>query len=85
MFNVCLRYAKNRSQAEDIFQDAFIKPGEVRCNQCRGFTLKVAELNFVEFVGPEGAARVVGGTEEWYCYVCWRQIVVRWHRPKEVA
>lgn len=25
MFNVCLRYAKNRSQAEDIFQDAFIK------------------------------------------------------------
>ncbi|MFM6935586.1 MAG: RNA polymerase sigma factor [Flavobacteriales bacterium] len=25
MFSVCLRYAKNRSQAEDIFQDAFIK------------------------------------------------------------
>ncbi|MFM1914860.1 MAG: hypothetical protein RLZZ531_529 [Bacteroidota bacterium] len=25
MFNVCLRYSKNRSQAEDIFQDAFIK------------------------------------------------------------
>ncbi|MEN9973606.1 MAG: hypothetical protein RIS20_1953 [Bacteroidota bacterium] len=25
MFNVCLRYAKNRSQAEDIFQDSFIK------------------------------------------------------------
>jgi RNA polymerase sigma factor (sigma-70 family) len=25
MFNVCLRYARNRSQAEDIFQDSFIK------------------------------------------------------------
>ncbi|MFZ9586207.1 MAG: RNA polymerase sigma factor [Crocinitomicaceae bacterium] len=25
MFSVCLRYAKNRSQAEDIFQDAFVK------------------------------------------------------------
>lgn len=25
MFTLCLRYAKNRSQAEDIFQDAFIK------------------------------------------------------------
>jgi hypothetical protein len=69
----------------DVIAEGSTGPGEVRCNQCRQFTLKCAEVNFVEFVGPEGRARVVGGTEEWECWTCWRQIVVRWSRPKEIA
>ena len=70
----------------DIVVEANSGPSEIQCQECKLLMLPMECVNFVEFIGADGQARVSGGTESWKCFKCWREIVVRWNRtPKEAT
>lgn len=61
-------------------------PAEIQCRPADGsgcglFLLLVGEC---VYVAETDLTRPIGATQRWECWTCWRAVLVRWQRPKEV-
>lgn len=59
-------------------------PCEIQCRPadgtgCGRFLMLVGD---VAFVCEANLTHVIGGTQRWECWCCWRAVIVRWQKPK---